>query len=109
MYNVLTLNSISEVGLNKLNPKKYIIGNEMADPDQLVYICQGQFTGPVILGKKRGVIGLGAIGVLVANAAISLGMEVYGYDPFLSVDAAWSLSSEVKRAATKEELVAASD
>lgn len=50
------------------------------------------FAGPEIKGKKLGVIGLGAIGVLVANAANSLGMEVLGYDPYLSVDAAWSLS-----------------
>lgn len=195
MYNVLTLNSISEVGLNKLNPKKYVFGNEIADPDgiilrsydmhqmelpetlaavaragagtnnipidkcsekgivvfntpgananavkelvltgiflssrkivagiewakelkgkenvdKLVEKGKGQFTGPEIMGKKLGVIGLGAIGVLVANAAISLGMEVYGYDPFLSVDAAWSLSSKVKRAGTREELVAECD
>ena len=54
------------------------------------------FAGPEIKGKKLGVIGLGAIGVLVANAAHSLGMEVYGYDPFLSVDAAWNLSRSVK-------------
>ena len=195
MYNVLTLNSISEVGLSKLNPKKYIIGDDIKDPegiilrsydmhemelpeslaavaragagtnnipidkcsekgivvfntpgananavkelvltgiflssrkivegiewakelkgkdnvDKLVEKGKGQFTGPEIMGKKLGVIGLGAIGVLVANAAISLGMEVYGYDPFLSVDAAWSLSSKVKRAGTREELVAACD
>ena len=195
MYNVLTLNSISEVGLSKLNPKKYIIGDDIKDPegiilrsydmhemelpdslaavaragagtnnipidkcsekgivvfntpgananavkelvltgiflssrkivegiewakelkgkdnvDKLVEKGKGQFTGPEIMGKKLGVIGLGAIGVLVANAAISLGMEVYGYDPFLSVDSAWSLSSKVKRAGTKEELVAACD
>ena len=195
MYNVLTLNSISEVGLSKLNPKKYIIGDDIKDPegiilrsydmhemelpeslaavaragagtnnipidkcsekgivvfntpgananavkelvltgiflssrkivegiewakelkgkdnvDKLVEKGKGQFTGPEIMGKKLGVIGLGAIGVLVANAAISLGMEVYGYDPFLSVDSAWSLSSKVKRAGTREELVAACD
>lgn len=54
------------------------------------------FAGPEIKGKKLGVIGLGAIGVLVANAAHSLGMDVYGYDPFLSVDAAWNLSRSVK-------------
>ena len=54
------------------------------------------FAGKEIKGKKLGVIGLGAIGQLVANAAISLGMEVYGYDPYLSVNAAWNLSSEVK-------------
>ena len=195
MYNVLTLNSISEVGLSKLNPKKYIIGDDIKDPegiilrsydmhemelpdslaavaragagtnnipidkcsekgivvfntpgananavrelvltgiflssrkivegiewakelkgkdnvDKLVEKGKGQFTGPEIMGKKLGVIGLGAIGVLVADAAISLGMEVYGYDPFLSVDSAWSLSSKVKRAGTREELVAACD
>ena len=195
MYNVLTLNSISEVGLSKLNPKKYIIGDDIKDPegiilrsydmhemelpeslaavaragagtnnipidkcsekgivvfntpgananavkelvltgiflssrkivegiewakelkgkdnvDKLVEKGKGQFTGPEIMGKKLGVIGLGAIGVLVANAAISLGMEVYGYDPFLSVDSAWSLSSKVKRPGTREELVAACD
>ena len=195
MYNVLTLNSISEVGLSKLNPKKYIIGDDIKDPegiilrsydmhemelpeslaavaragagtnnipidkcsekgivvfntpgananavkelvltgiflssrkivegiewakelkgkdnvDKLVEKGKGQFTGPEIMGKKLGDIGLGAIGVLVANAAISLGMEVYGYDPFLSVDSAWSLSSKVKRAGTREELVAACD
>lgn len=54
------------------------------------------FAGTEISGKKLGVIGLGAIGVLVANAASNLGMEVYGYDPYISVNAAWSLSGTVK-------------
>ena len=54
------------------------------------------FAGNEILGKKLGVIGLGAIGVKVANAAVALGMEVYGYDPYLSVNAAWNLSRSVK-------------
>ncbi len=54
------------------------------------------FAGTEIAGKKLGIIGLGAIGVKVANAARHLGMEVYGYDPYLSVDAAWSLSRDVK-------------
>ena len=54
-----------------------------------------QFVGSEIRGKKLGVIGLGAIGALVANIALELGMEVYGYDPFMSVDAAWKLSREV--------------
>ena len=57
---------------------------------------KSQFVGPEIKGKTLGVIGLGAIGQLVANAAIALGMEVYGYDPYVSVKAAWNLSSEVK-------------
>jgi D-3-phosphoglycerate dehydrogenase len=61
---------------------------------------KSQFAGPEISGKKLGVIGLGAIGVLVANAAKSLGMEVYGYDPFLSVDSAWGLSRSVHHART---------
>lgn len=55
-----------------------------------------KFAGTEIDGKKLGVIGLGAIGVKVANTAIHLGMEVYGYDPYVSVSAAWSLSREVK-------------
>ena len=54
------------------------------------------FAGTEISGKKLGVIGLGAIGVLVANAATDLGMDVYGYDPYISVNAAWSLSGSVK-------------
>ena len=49
---------------------------------------------PEIAGKRLGVIGLGAIGVKVANTAKSLGMKVYGYDPYISVDAAWTLKSE---------------
>ena len=53
------------------------------------------FAGTEIMGKKLGVIGLGAIGVKVANAAVGLGMEVYGYDPYLSVNAAWNLSRSV--------------
>ena len=54
------------------------------------------FAGNELAGKKLGVIGLGAIGVRVANAATHLGMEVYGYDPFISVNAAWNLSRNVK-------------
>ncbi len=55
-----------------------------------------QFSGSELLGKKLGIIGLGAIGVQVANAATHLGMEVYGYDPYISVDAAWNLSRSIK-------------
>ena len=195
MFNVLTLNSISEIGLNKLEPEKFAVCSGIQNPDgiilrsfemhdmdlpetlacvaragagtnnipidkcsekgivvfntpgananavkelvltgifissrrivegiewakelkgkenvdKLVEKGKGQFTGPEIKGKKLGVIGLGAIGVLVANAAIGLGMEVYGYDPFLSVDAAWSLSSDVIKARSMEELVSKSD
>lgn len=62
------------------------------------------FAGTEIKGKKLGVIGLGAIGQLVANAAIALGMEVYGYDPYLSVNAAWNLSSKVKHITNVEDI-----
>ena len=62
------------------------------------------FAGKEIKGKKLGVIGLGAIGQLVANAAISLGMEVYGYDPYISVDTAWKLSREIKHIANVEDI-----
>lgn len=62
------------------------------------------FAGCELEGKKLGVIGLGAIGVLVANTAYHLGMEVYGYDPYLSVDAAWKLSRHIHHATTIDEL-----
>ena len=62
------------------------------------------FAGPEIKGKKLGVIGLGAIGVMVANAANALGMQVYGYDPFLSVDAAWHLSRAIHKASSLKEI-----
>lgn len=62
------------------------------------------FAGTEISGKKLGVIGLGAIGVLVANAATHLGMEVYGYDPYISVNAAWSLSRSVKHISNIDEI-----
>ena len=64
---------------------------------------------PEIAGKKLGIIGLGAIGILVANAAKSLGMEVYGYDPFLSVDAAWGLSRAIHHATSLDQIYAECD
>ena len=67
------------------------------------------FAGREILGKKLGVIGLGAIGALVANAAIDLGMEVLGYDPFVSVDAAWRLSKDVRHVTDLDALCAECD
>ncbi|MDR1029819.1 MAG: 3-phosphoglycerate dehydrogenase [Treponema sp.] len=79
-----------------------------AVPD-LVEQGKAQFEGPEIRGKVLGVVGLGAIGVMVANDALALGMEVIGYDPYLSVDAAWNLSRQVNRAETLEELLAKSD
>ena len=70
---------------------------------------KSNFAGPEISGKTLGVIGLGAIGVLVANAAMSLGMKVIGYDPFLSVKAALSLKPGVKTVTDVHDLYAASD
>ena len=62
------------------------------------------FAGTELQGKKLGVIGLGAIGVRVANVAVHLGMDVYGYDPYVSVDAAWMLSRSIHHAKTVDEL-----
>ncbi|MBQ2897263.1 MAG: 3-phosphoglycerate dehydrogenase [Clostridia bacterium] len=69
--------------------------NEGDAAAKLVEKGKGQFAGHEIAGKKIGVIGLGAIGVMVANAAHSLGMQVFGYDPYISVDAAWGLSRSI--------------
>ncbi|HIW82376.1 MAG TPA: phosphoglycerate dehydrogenase [Candidatus Acetatifactor stercoripullorum] len=67
------------------------------------------FAGTEISGKKLGVIGLGAIGVKVANAAVHLGMEVYGYDPYVSVNAAWNLSRDVKHVFNVDDIYAQCD
>lgn len=76
---------------------------------KLVEKGKSNFAGPELKGKKLGVIGLGAIGVLVANAAKSLGMEVHGYDPYISVDAAWGLSRAVHRAVSIEDIISRCD
>ena len=68
-----------------------------------------EFAGTEIEGKKLGIVGLGAIGVKVANVAKHLGMEVYGYDPYVSVDAAWNLSRDVKHVLNVEEIYAECD
>ncbi|OJU11161.1 MAG: 3-phosphoglycerate dehydrogenase [Clostridiales bacterium 43-6] len=75
-----------------------------AEVGKLVEKGKGAFTGPEIHGKTLGVVGLGAIGILVANAAKALGMEVYGYDPYLSVEAAWNLSSSINHAKSLKEI-----
>ncbi len=81
------------------------------DPDvaKLVEKGKSKFAGKEVQGKKLGVIGLGAIGVIVANAAKRLGMEVYGCDPFISVDNAWTLSREVNHVKTRDEIYAVCD
>lgn len=75
-----------------------------ADVAKLAEKQKKNFVGSEIAGKKLGVIGLGAIGVKVANAATHLGMEVYGYDPYISVNAAWSLSRNVNHVNAVEEI-----
>ncbi len=74
------------------------------DIDKLAEKQKKQFAGCEIAGKKLGIIGLGAIGAMVANAASSLGMDVYGYDPYLSIDAAWNLSRTIHHSKTLDEI-----
>ena len=81
------------------------------DPDiaKLTEKSKKKFAGTEIFGKKLGIIGLGAIGVRVANAARQLGMDVYGYDPYLSIDAAWRLSSDVKHVTNVDDIYSKCD
>lgn len=81
------------------------------DPDiaKTMEKAKKNFAGTEIAGKKLGIIGLGAIGVLVANAAVHMGMEVYGYDPYISVNAAWNLSRSVKHVTSVDEIYSACD
>jgi D-3-phosphoglycerate dehydrogenase len=67
------------------------------------------FVGPEVAGRRMGIIGLGAIGAMVANAAVALGLTVTGHDPFISVEAAWGLSRSVRRSLNADELISDSD
>lgn len=85
---------------------------ENADKEDVAKLAEKQkkqFAGCEIRGKKLGIIGLGAIGSMVANAASHLGMDVYGYDPFISVDAAWNLSRSIHHAITQDEIYSQCD
>lgn len=77
---------------------------EDGDVAKMAEKAKKAFAGCELEGKKLGVVGLGAIGVLVANAAFHLGMDVYGYDPYMSVDAAWKLSRHIHHATSIDEL-----
>ena len=77
--------------------------------DKLAEKQKKQFAGCEISGKKLGIIGLGAIGAMVANSATHLGMEVYGYDPFISIDAAWNLSRTIKHSKSLDEIYSQCD
>jgi D-3-phosphoglycerate dehydrogenase len=94
--------------MNGINWAKGLIGNGDQVP-KMIEKGKSQFAGPEIYGKTLGIIGLGAIGVKVANDAIALGMDVIGYDPFISVESAWGLSRNVKRATVLETLIQESD
>jgi D-3-phosphoglycerate dehydrogenase / 2-oxoglutarate reductase len=85
------------------------LADEGENIPKLVEAGKKQFVGKEIKGKTLGVIGLGAIGALVANDALDLDMDVIGFDPFISVDTAWALSRNVQRAMTIEELYAKCD
>ena len=85
------------------------IADEGENIPKLVEKGKSSFAGPEIMGKTLGVIGLGAVGALVANAALELGMTVYGYDPFMSVEAAWQLSRSVIHCDTLDEIFRNSD
>lgn len=80
-----------------------------ADVGKTVEKGKSAFVGSEIKGKTLGVIGLGAIGAMVANAAIGLGMKVLGYDPYISVDAAWNLNSGIKKETDVNEIFKQSD
>lgn len=85
------------------------IADRGAEIPALVEKGKSAFSGPELLGKTLGVIGLGATGAQVANAALAIGMNVLGYDPFLSVDGAWMLAKEIRRAETLDEIYEQSD
>lgn len=85
------------------------IAGEGAQVPKLVEKGKAKFVGPEFAGKTLGVVGLGAIGVKVANMATHLGMEVLGYDPFISVEAAWNLSRSVKHCVNLSDIITQSD
>ena len=87
---------------------KSLVGEGDKVPD-LIEKGKSKFGGTEILGKKLGVVGLGAIGTMLANTAESLGMEVWGYDPFLSIEAAWKLSRNTRKAPSLDKLLSECD
>jgi D-3-phosphoglycerate dehydrogenase len=87
---------------------KGLVGEGDKVPD-LIEKGKSKFGGTEILGKTLGVVGLGAIGTMIANTAESLGMEVWGYDPFLSIEAAWKLSRNTRKAPSLDKLLSESD
>ncbi|KAB2333082.1 3-phosphoglycerate dehydrogenase [Cytobacillus depressus] len=107
----LVLTSLMAASRNLFDGVSWVktLEGEGAQIPKRVEAGKKQFVGKEIKGKTLGVIGLGAIGALVANDAIELDMDVIGFDPFISVDIAWKLSRKVQRAMTMEQLFAESD
>lgn len=91
-----------------INYSKTLVGKGDA-VDGIIEKNKSQFKGFEIHGKRLAVIGLGAIGVMVANAGVALGMDVEGYDPFISVDRAWGLSQAVKKASNVNKMLSEAD
>lgn len=85
------------------------LSGEGTEVPKIVEKGKADFVGPEILGKTLGVIGLGAIGMLVANAGEALGMNVIGFDPYISIDSAWGLSKNVKKAISLDSLLQEAD
>lgn len=83
--------------------------NDAAELHKMLEAQKKQFAGNELMGKTLGIVGLGAIGSLVADMALALGMEVIGFDPALSIEAAWRLSSDVQRAENLPSLISRSD
>ena len=94
---------------NLMAAADYSAEHTEADVSQRTEHDKTKFNGSELLGKTLAVVGLGHVGSLVANAALSLGMHVIGYDPYLSADAAWNISKQVQRAATLEMAVKNAD
>ena len=104
---VMDLGLASRDGAGGIAWAKTLAGE--ADAAKQVEKGKSRFAGPELLGKTLGVVGLGAIGVRVANLAVHLGMNVLGYDPYLSIDAAWSLSRHVHHCTSLSQLYSQSD
>ncbi len=89
--------------IDGVNWTRELVGKD--DVEKTVESGKKDYAGPEIMGKRLAVVGLGAIGVMVANAANDLGMEVIGFDPYISVESAWGLHANVKRAGSIEQAV----
>ncbi|WP_459502415.1 phosphoglycerate dehydrogenase [Bacillus sp. C1] len=105
----LILASLIMSSRNIINGVSWTAGLEGEEVPQLVEAGKKQFVGSEIAGKRLGVIGLGAIGALVANDALALGMDVVGYDPYISVETAWRLSTHVQRAFSLDQIFSTCD